>query len=377
VGEPRKLLFHVPSLEGGGAERVIVLVANEMARRGHDVVLFVWNKQGPNAAEIDARVRLVSLNMPIRNGGFGKRATISGLAKTIKLLREEQPDAVFSGLEFANLLMATSLAISRCRANFFPSYHAAAELKSNGIAYKLIPLLDRMTISRATKAIGVSKGVSADLVRRGFRPLQVVTINNPLQPQQASSSSDYPWQSVLASLGEGPVIACLGRLVPVKDHRTLIRAFAKVQQVTNCRLAIFGEGPLEPDLKHEAASLGIADKALFAGYVNEPAACYAVADIVVSSSTSEGFGNVLVEAMAAGVPVVSTDAPHGPREILADGLFGRLVPVGDADALAQAIVYALSSPTNPIALKARAADFSIEVIGDRYEALLVAAPNNH
>jgi glycosyltransferase involved in cell wall biosynthesis len=159
-------------------------------------------------------------------------------------------------------------------------------------------------------------------------------------------------------------------MVPVKDHRTLIAAFAKLRARRSARLVIFGYGPLEAELRAYAEELGVSGSVLMPGYVNDPAACYAVADLFVLSSTTEGFGNVLIEAMAAGVPVVSTDAPHGPREILADGRYGPLVPVGDAEALASAMERTLDHPLSAADLKGRAADFAVDVIGDRYEALL-------
>ena len=119
-----------------------------------------------------------------------------------------------------------------------------------------------------------------------------------------------------------------------------------------------------------AAELGIARQVLFPGYVNDPAACYEGLDLFVLTSTTEGFGNVLVEAMAAGVPVVSTDAPYGPREIMRDGALGPLVPVGDHQALAEALHRLLDRPTDPVLLRQRASDFEVDKIGDRYLALL-------
>jgi len=186
----------------------------------------------------------------------------------------------------------------------------------------------------------------------------------------APQGNSNGWQAKLAVMGSGPVIVTAGRLVPVKDHRTLLKAFALLRASRDARLVIFGEGPLESELRAAAQEAGIGEDVLFAGYVNDPAACYAAADLFVLSSTSEGFGNVLVEAMASGVPVVSTDAPHGPREILDDGRFGALVPVGDAAALAKAMAEMLGQPTSADVLQSRAADFEIVKIGDRYEALL-------
>jgi len=158
--------------------------------------------------------------------------------------------------------------------------------------------------------------------------------------------------------------------VPVKDHKTLLAAFARLRADRPARLILFGEGPLEQETRLCADELGIGKDVLFAGYVNDPAACYSVVDLVVLSSTSEGFGNVLIEAMAHGVPVVSTDAPHGPREILADGRFGPLVPVGDAGALATAMATTLDHPIAADVLKAHAGNFNIKAIGDSYERLL-------
>jgi len=368
---PGRIVFHTASLRGGGAERVFVLMANEMAARGHDVTLFTWNAEGPNAALLAAPVRLIDLGLPIRGEGFGKPGTLAGLWRSIGVLRRLRPDAVYSAPEFANLVIALALLLGGSKARFFPSFHAAAALPSSELGARLAVLLSGVVARRAEKAIAVSQGVGRDLAARGFAEARIAVINNPLPPQaEGCGRKSYPWQAQLAARGTGPVIATAGRLVPVKDHRTLLQAFAALCARRAARLVLFGEGPLEQDLRAFAAELGIADRVLFAGYVNDPAACYAAADLFVLSSTSEGFGNVLIEAMAAGVPVVSTDAPHGPREILRDGEFGTLVPVGDAAALAGALAAGLDQPADAARLRRRAADFTVGRIGDSYEALL-------
>lgn len=365
----RHIVFHSASLGGGGAERVFVLMANELAARGHDVTLFTWNAEGPNAALLSPRVKLIDLGMTIHGEGYGKPATLRGLWQSIQVLRRLNPDAVFSAPEFANLIIALALRISRRRAKFFPTFHAAKSLPSSGVGARLAIWLSKLVASRATSAIAVSQGIGKDLAERGLPASRIVVINNPLPPVTRKATT-YPWQNELAAMGDGPVLASVGRLVPVKDHKTLLEACAMLDADRHWRLAIFGEGPLEAELKAYAAKLGIGDRVLFAGYVDDPMACYAAADIVVLSSLSEGFGNVLIEAMASGVPVVSTDAPHGPREILADGRFGPLVPVADAKALAVTIADMLEHPTPAKFLKARARDFDVARIGDRYEQLL-------
>ncbi|TGQ42052.1 glycosyltransferase [Mesorhizobium sp. M00.F.Ca.ET.216.01.1.1] len=369
----KRIVFHIASLRGGGAERVFVLMANELASRGHDVTLFTWNAEGPNAALLSTAVHLVDFGLPLRGEGYGKWATLKGIVRSARLFNRLGPHAVYSAPEFANLIVALALSLARSRARFFPSFHAAASLPSGSLGARMAVWLSAPVAARTTKAIAVSAGVGRDIVARGFPQSKVVVINNPLPPAAISQEHSYAWQAKLATMGGGPVIATAGRLVPVKDHWTLLRAFAVLRTGRRARLVIFGEGPLAAELRSYAEQSGIGADVLFAGYVNDPAACYAAADLFVLSSTSEGFGNVLVEALAAGVPVVSTDAPHGPREILDEGRFGALVPVGDVATLAKAMAEMLDRPTSAAVLKSRAADFEVEKIGDRYEALLAAS----
>jgi len=366
----KRVVFLVASLRGGGAERVFVLIANEMAARGHDVVLLTWNAGGPNAALLAEKVRLVDLGLPLRGERYGKPATLKGLLLTARRLRSLAPDVVFSAPEFVNLLCALALLLARSRARFFPTFHAATSLAAGHRGASIAVWLSALVARRATKAVAVSAGVGRDLEARGFPASKVTVIHNPLPQALAPRREDAAWHRELAAMGDGPVVITAGRLVPVKDHKTLLRAFALLRASRPARLVIFGEGPLEAKLRACAKDLGIADKVLFPGYVNDPHACYAVADLFALSSTSEGFGNVLVEAMAAGVPVVSCDAPYGPREILDNGRYGKLVPVADPPALAAAMAEMLDCPTPAATLKHRAADFDVGKISDRYEALL-------
>jgi glycosyltransferase involved in cell wall biosynthesis len=368
----KRVVLHAGSLGGGGAERVTVLMANALAARGHDVTLLTWNAGGPNGRLVGEAVKLIDFGLPIRGEGFGKPRTIAGLWRTARFLRRLRPAAVFSAPEFANLVMTLALLLAGSRAQFFPSFHAAAALRSDDLGAQIAIVLSKLVAWRARRAIAVSAGVGREIVARGYPAEKVVVINNPVPPPVAGAETARPWRAALAAMGPGPVIVAAGRLVEVKDHQTLISAFARLRQVRPARLLIFGEGPLEAALRAHAEALGIGAQVCFAGYVADPAACYADADLFVLSSTSEGFGNVLVEAMAAGVPVVSTDAPHGPREILADGRFGALVPVGDAEALAAAMAAMLDRPTPADELGRRAADFAIGRIADAYEALIAS-----
>lgn len=366
----KRIVFYVASLRGGGAERVFALMANEMASRGHDVTLLAWNAGGPNAALLGGDVKLVDLGLPLRGEGYSKPTTLRGLLQTAHMLRRLDADAFFSAPEFANLVAALALLLSRRRARFFPTFHAATSLAAGRLGSTVAVWLSSLVAARATKAVAVSAGIGRELQARGFPASKVAVIHNPLPPRVTAQSESHAWRQQLEAMGGGPVVVTAGRLVPVKDHRTLLRAFALLRASRPARLVIFGEGPLEGELRAFAQDCGIGDNVLLAGYVNDPHACYAVADLFVLSSTSEGFGNVLMEAMAAGVPVVSTDAPHGPREILDNGRYGTLVPVGDPPAMAKAMAEMLDGPTDAAVLKRRAADFDTTRIGDLYEALL-------
>ncbi|WP_312794973.1 glycosyltransferase [Tianweitania sp.] len=366
----KRIVFHTPSLRGGGAERVFVLMANELASRGHDVTLLTWNAAGPNAALLSSAVTLVDFALPVQGEGFSIVKTLKTVRRSAQALRKLQPDAVFSAPEFMNLVAALALLMARSRARFFPTFHAATSLVTGRLGARLAVKLSALVSARATKAIVVSTGIGRELKARGFPPTKITVIHNPVPAGTGSQAEVYPWQNDLAAMGDGAVIVTAGRLVEVKDHRTLLRAFALLREQRPARLAIFGEGPLEGALRLTARELGIDSQVLFAGYVNNPAACYAVADLFALSSISEGFGNVLVEAMNAGVPIVSTNAPYGPAEILQDGRCGTLIPVGDAAAMARAMGEMLNRPTPVDILKNRAADFDVKRIGDQYEALL-------
>lgn len=368
-----RLVFHVPTLRGGGAERVWVLMANEMARRGHHTTLLTWNGEGPNCGLLSPDVHLVDFGIPVRGDRFGKPATIGGLIRMAGFMARHRPDAVFSGPEFANLVTAAALTLAGSPARFFPSFHAAASHFEPRTGSQLARMVAGLVIARATKAIAVSDGVAQDLERIArVGPGKAVVINNPLPPAASGSADAGLWPEPDGRATGGPVIVTAGRLVAVKDHSTLLRAFALLRRTQPATLLLLGEGPLQAELAALAQDLGVAADVSMPGYVANPSACFHRADLFVLSSTSEGFGNVLIEAMAAGLPIVSTDCRHGPREILRDGAFGALVPVGDAAALAGAMQAMLRNPTPPAQLLARAADFAVDRIGDRYEALLQA-----
>jgi glycosyltransferase involved in cell wall biosynthesis len=208
------------------------------------------------------------------------------------------------------------------------------------------------TFAAADTLIGVSDGVCAALERllRGRRAPPIRRIYNPIDLEAfarlAREPAAHPWLQAK----ETPVILSVGRLVRAKDYPTLIRAFALVRKRQECRLIVLGEGRQRPRLESLIRRLGLADSVDLPGFAPNPFAYMARADLLALSSIFEGNPNVLVEAMAVGTPCVATDCRSGPRETLAGGRYGPLVPTGDARALAQALLATLAHPPEPALL---------------------------
>ncbi|MCZ8375669.1 MAG: glycosyltransferase [Beijerinckiaceae bacterium] len=347
----RKFLFYMPALLGGGAERVFALLASETRRRGHDVIFAVDYEATENLDYLDPGIRKVTLPS-------GHLRSVMGLAA---LLRRESPDVSFSGLGVANLKhMLAALMTARHRRAVI-SFHGFFE-SENRLLSRLgnhgAPLFTRL----CGRAIAVSDGLRDELVRRYHAsPSRTVRIYNPVY-------SPVGWPAVEAAdlASRPPRILFVGRMHPDKDLPTLLRAFAKVS-TPGAMLELVGDGPVRPELERLSAALGIADRLSFAGYLKDPADAYRRSRVLALTSRLESFGNVVAEALAHGLPVVST-AAAGPAEILGHGEFGALVPIGDHEAMARALDAALSGSGEPAARQARASLFSIEAATDAYLA---------
>ena len=224
----------------------------------------------------------------------------------------------------------------------------------------------------ADASVGVSRGVASELSEVVGVPVgRVHTIYNPVVSEALVRNSDqpagHPWLD-----NPGPrVILAAGRLSKQKDFPTLLTAFAKLRERCPARLIVLGKGHLRPALESQAKELRIFDDVDFPGFARNPFAFMTKASLFVLSSRYEGLPTVLIEAMACGCPVVSTDTPFGPDEILEDGRWGELVPVGDAKALSEAMLRTLENPSPGDALRKRASAFGIEQAVDRYEELLL------
>ena len=206
----------------------------------------------------------------------------------------------------------------------------------------------------------MSQGVAEDLVRIGLPSDKIKVIYNPIFTPALLEKAQQPLAHPWFSSNQPPVILGVGRLEKQKDFPTLIRAFAQVQQQRPFRLIILGEGPQRSQLEALVQEMGLMANVDMPGFVVNPYAYMNQSAVCVLSSAWEGFGNVLVEAMATGTPVVSTNCESGPAEILANGQYGKLVAVGDVEGMAEAIANTLNNPPNSQTLRQRAMEFSQE-----------------
>lgn len=359
--ETRRLALFLPSLRGGGAERVMVHLARGFAERGFQVDLVLAKAEGPYLAEVPPSVRVVDLR--------ASRVLFS-LPGLVRYLRKERPYALLSALNHANVIVCLAHRLARVPSRLVISEHTTLSAsRPQNARGRLLPWFMRWTYPWADAVIAVSQGVAEDLVRTlGISAERVKVIYNPVVDDDLLTKSKEPLDHPWFTEGAPPVILGVGRLTEAKDFPNLIRAFALVRAQRPARLMILGEGELRPQLEALVHELGLQDDVALPGFVENPYAYMARAAVFVLSSRWEGFGNVLVEAMACGTPVVSTDCPSGPREILDHGKYGRLVPVGDVKSLAESILKAMDEP--PYRDLSRVAEFTLEKSLERYGAVL-------
>lgn len=333
-----RVAVFLPSLAGGGAERMMLRIAGAIAEQGYAVDLVVVRGDGPLAGAIPEGVRLVD---------FRAARGVLALVPLMRYLRRTRPRALLATLPVGNFLAALARRIGSRgtrlvlrQANTFSCTRANGGLRQRW----LLPALQRWAYHSADAIVAPSRGVASDLAdccRLHRKRIQV--IHNPsAAPEVIRRAGERP---VLEHLvGGWPVILGVGRLVPQKDFATLIRAFALLPADWRARLVILGEGRERRRLERLAGELGVAARVHLPGFAANPYAYMRRATMFVLSSRWEGFPNALAEAMACGARVLSTDCPHGPREILAHGRYGPLVPPGDPSAMAAAIQRHLADP---------------------------------
>lgn len=357
----RKVAIFLPNLGGGGAERVALASAQDLASRGHRVDLVLVEAKGDLLPLVPAGVRVVDLKA---------HRIVAALPPLVRYLRDERPDALHAVMWPVTIIAIMAHRLARSSAKLLVSDQVALSRQvTGGIQRRLLEWSTRLLYPLADVRIACSNVAADDLARLSWVPRdRIEIIYNPISPPARIASNakvEALWK------GKGPRIITVGNLKEQKNHALLLRAFVRLAD-PGARLMILGQGPLRPRLEALAAELGIADRLLLPGFSVDPWPYLASADLFVLSSDYEGFPLVLAEAMHAGLKVVSTDCVSGPAELLDGGRYGRLVPCGDADALARAMEQALAEPTDPERMRARAIELAGPAMIARYTELLTS-----
>ena len=360
--------FDIPGLAvvtlafgGGGPERDTVLLCNALAAEGVPVTILALREEGPLRSLVDPAVHVVIVS------GRRMRYAVPGLRRVIRALAPSV--VVSSGIPSLNLatLVAVRTLVHRQRPKVVlreaavPSMARHDPSRSNRIAYRILRHLYR----HADRIITLTDEAGRELVENFSVPetmISVMRLNAVIPPSLVARLSQWDGETGR----ERDLIVCVGRLSREKDQRTLLRAMTLMPPERPWRLAIVGDGPERAALEAFARSHGLADRTVFVGYVADPFAWMMRARVVVLPSIYEGLPCVIMEALACGTPVVCTDCPHGPREILEGGRYGTLIPVGDAAAMAAAIAAALDRvPDRPFLMR-RGLEYTAERAAARF-----------
>jgi glycosyltransferase involved in cell wall biosynthesis len=375
---------------GGGAERMLVTLAGAFARRGHRVDLVLGRREGNFVEAVPEDVRVVdlgggswptALRLAARDARWAWPIfpwhppwVLSCAPALAAYLRRERPDAVLSALNYTNLaaIWARRLADVPVRLVLSERNTLSRRAARGPRRLRSLPGKVRRFYPEADVLAAVSDGVAEDLAAvLGVPRERIRTTYNPVVGPDLLAHARAPVAHPFFAPGQPPVVLAAGKLRRQKGFATLVRAFARLRRRRPLRLVILGEGPQRRLLEALVLALGLERDVSLPGFQPNPFAFMARSAAFALSSEWEGLPAVLIQAMACGCPVVSTDCPSGPAEILDKGAYGPLVPVGDATRLAAALDSVLDAPPDRARLVERAAHFSVDASADRYLELLV------
>lgn len=356
-----KIALFIPSFRGGGAERVMVQLANEFSQRGQEVDLLVASADGPYSREVSSDVNVISLNQKsIARCSFA----------LIRYFRSVKPAVVMSTMSHCNTVVSLAAIASRRRIRVV--LREALPLQQEIGGSVLRRLLAKLAYQRADAVIFVSecqKQSFSKLIVLPEHVKQVVVLNSICDREFYVKASEpittgFPWDD-----GK-PVFIAMGRFTPQKDFQMLVRAFCLVRGSVPCHLALFGEGPLRPELELLARESGYFQDIWMPGFVDNPFPYMKMADVVALSSLAEGMPNVLVQAKALKKTCVATDCECGPSEILQDYDKGFLVKVGDEHGMALALSEAVSVDAHSNSTEQAELEITVDAFVDDYASVL-------
>lgn len=362
-------MFFLPQLGGGGAEMNAARVGAALASMSHEISFAVCRGPGTYAQSLSDKVAVEVLKTGRINSSTLRLIRSAGPLR--EYISRRRPDILCPVMDRWSLAALAAVRKLKNRPKVVLSIQNSLKAKyvdRPTLQSRTELALIRRFYPRADHVIALSNGVADELQEL------VPALEGRISVVHNAGAEDVEQDRVTPPAIERPasgqlIVAC-GRLVEQKGYPYLLRAFSRLVLDRDLHLWILGEGPLQQKLSAMAESLGITSRVRFMGFRDEPQAYMRAADVFVLSSLWEGFGNVIVEAMATGTPVVATDCPHGPGEIIQDGVSGLLVPPGNEQALARALERSLADDDLRQQLSAaalrRAEDFSPGNIARQY-----------
>ncbi|WP_069658084.1 glycosyltransferase [Arcticibacter eurypsychrophilus] len=360
-----KLAYFYRNLNQGGIQKMIVNAANYFVEQGNDVSVVLMISGGEYVSLLDPRIKLIYFSSLKKSRLFFSFSEI---------LKREKFDVLFTATPSLNTFTIIGRLMARVKTKIVISernntvvFFKNSALTLSKLTFLSIPLLYRF----ADAIVAVSKGLGKSLQKVALVPAKKIhVIYNPAWSPELEKQAGLPVQHDWLD-DTVPVLITVGRLVDAKNHELLIDAVALLSKKRGVRLIIIGEGPLREKLQTQINRLNLQDFVRLEGFKLNPVSWMSKASLFVLSSDYEGFGNVLVEALAAGLTIVSTDCDYGPAEILEDR-YGFLVPIGQVNALSEQIDYALDHPIDPVLLTNRAREFSVNQIMKHYQSLFTS-----
>jgi glycosyltransferase involved in cell wall biosynthesis len=340
-----KVAMFLPNLDTGGAERVFVNLANALTLKGFAPTLLVGT--------LDKAAYLETILHEVRVYELGVRHMRSAVFPLIRFLRRERPAMLLTALEHSNFAAIVAAKMARTGTPVLATIHQTLSrvLETSQSLYERLVIYVTLKVApMADQIIAVSHGTADDFARLAkISRERVRVIYNPVIGPTLYRGIQEPIEHPWFQEKQPPVVLGVGRLTAQKDFPNLIRAFALLRKTSDARLVILGDGEEQPSLERLVLELKLSECVSIPGVVSNPFAYMRRASLFVLSSAWEALPTVLIEAMACGCPVVSTDCPNGPAEILDNGRLGPLVPVGDVEALARAMKTSLAESHSPVA----------------------------
>jgi glycosyltransferase involved in cell wall biosynthesis len=341
--KPKKIAFFLSTLVAGGAQQVFIDLAKGFLRNNYQVDFVLKKKGGEYLSKVPKQIKVYDL---------GASRLIASLLPLVSYLQKYKPDILISGLELPNTIALISSLISHHKPKVIISIHNIVDssFEKRNLKYGIELLIQRLLFPKADVVICVSNGVAEDAQQYFNLPSEKVRIiYNPVDIDKVrSKSKEKIGDRFIFDEANTYFIIGVGRLTPRKDFSTLIRAFNIAHHQVPSKLIIFGEGEQRQELEELVQNLGLIDQVILPGYVPNPYIYMAHSDVLVVSSVEEGFGLVIIEALAVGCPVVSTNCPGGTMELLDNGEYGEIVPMGDEISMASAIIKTIDASPKPV-----------------------------